>query len=178
MEKSVDAFRTISEVAEDLALPQHVLRFWETRFPQIKPLKRAGGRRYYRPADVELLKTIRQLLYEEGFTIKGVQKLIKEQGTRAMREGNVPMPLDLAQLEAGDHLPDAEIDVALADRPADDAGGDASPLPDSIRAALAAVVPGTETTRLARRDLGTLREAIAVIDECARILGAVRGPRG
>ncbi|MHA7773397.1 MerR family transcriptional regulator [Roseibium sp. M-1] len=81
-EKSPDAFRTISEVAEDLDLPQHVLRFWETRFSQIKPLKRGGGRRYYRPDDVELLKGIRHLLYGEGYTIKGVQRILKEQGPR------------------------------------------------------------------------------------------------
>lgn len=81
-EKSPDAFRTISEVAEDLDLPQHVLRFWETRFSQIKPLKRGGGRRYYRPDDVELLKGIRHLLYGEGYTIKGVQRILKEQGQR------------------------------------------------------------------------------------------------
>jgi DNA-binding transcriptional MerR regulator len=84
MEKSADAFRTISEVAEDLDLPQHVLRFWETRFVQIKPLKRGGGRRYYRPDDVELLRAIRHLLYGEGYTIKGVQKILKEQGVRAL----------------------------------------------------------------------------------------------
>lgn len=80
MDKSPDAFRTISEVAEALDLPQHVLRFWETRFAQIKPLKRGGGRRYYRPTDVELLKGIRQLLYGQGYTIKGVQRLLKENG--------------------------------------------------------------------------------------------------
>ncbi|TYC63488.1 MerR family transcriptional regulator [Rhodobacterales bacterium] len=81
-DKSPDAFRTISEVADDLDLPQHVLRFWETRFSQIKPLKRGGGRRYYRPDDVELLKGIRHLLYGEGYTIKGVQRILKEQGPR------------------------------------------------------------------------------------------------
>jgi len=80
--KGPDAFRTISEVAEALDLPQHVLRFWETRFTQIKPLKRGGGRRYYRPDDVDLLRGIRQLLYGEGFTIKGVQRILKEQGPR------------------------------------------------------------------------------------------------
>ena len=82
MRKSPDAFRTISEVAEDLDLPQHVLRFWETRFSQIKPMKRGGGRRYYRPDDVELLRGIRHLLYDEGYTIKGVQRILKEQGVR------------------------------------------------------------------------------------------------
>ena len=82
MDKAPDAFRTISEVAEDLDLPQHVLRFWETRFAQIKPLKRGGGRRYYRPDDVELLRGIRHLLYGEGYTIKGVQRILKEEGPR------------------------------------------------------------------------------------------------
>ncbi len=82
MDKSPDAFRTISEVAEDLDVPQHVLRFWETRFSHIKPLKRGGGRRYYRPDDVDLLKGIRHLLYGEGYTIKGVQRILKEEGVR------------------------------------------------------------------------------------------------
>ena len=81
MEKSPDAFRTISEVAEDLNVPQHVLRFWETKFTQIKPMKRAGGRRYYRPADVDLVKGIRALLYGEGYTIRGVQRIFKEEGS-------------------------------------------------------------------------------------------------
>jgi len=80
--KSPDAFRTISEVAEDLDLPQHVLRFWETRFGQIRPLKRGGGRRYYRPDDIDLLRGIRHLLYGEGYTIRGVQRILKEQGAR------------------------------------------------------------------------------------------------
>ena len=76
--KSAAAFRTIAEVAADLELPAHVLRFWESRFPQIKPLKRRGGRRYYRPEDVALLRRIRSLLYTEGYTIKGVQRLLRE----------------------------------------------------------------------------------------------------
>ncbi len=80
--KSAEAFRTISEVAIELDVPQHVLRFWESRFTQIKPVKRAGGRRYYRPEDVDLLKGIRALLYHDGFTIKGVQKVLKERGLR------------------------------------------------------------------------------------------------
>ncbi len=79
MEKSPDAFRTISEVAEELNVPQHVLRFWETKFTQIKPMKRAGGRRYYRPADVDLVRGIRTLLYGEGYTIRGVQRIFKEE---------------------------------------------------------------------------------------------------
>ena len=79
MEKSPDAFRTISEVAEELNVPQHVLRFWETKFTQIKPMKRAGGRRYYRPSDVDLVRGIRTLLYGEGYTIRGVQRIFKEE---------------------------------------------------------------------------------------------------
>ena len=80
--KSPEAFRTISEVSKDLSLPQHVLRFWETKFTQIKPIKRGGGRRYYRPEDIKLLKGIKNLLYNDGYTIRGVQKVIKENGTR------------------------------------------------------------------------------------------------
>jgi DNA-binding transcriptional MerR regulator len=86
MEKSPEAFRTISEVAEDLDVPQHVLRFWETRFSQVKPLKRGGGRRYYRPDDVDLLKGIRYYLYGEGYTIKGVQRILKDRGVRHVVE--------------------------------------------------------------------------------------------
>ena len=84
MDKQADAFRTISEAADALGLPQHVLRFWETRFPQIKPLKRGGGRRYYRPDDVLLLAAIQRLLYDDGYTIKGVQRILKEQGAKAV----------------------------------------------------------------------------------------------
>jgi DNA-binding transcriptional MerR regulator len=82
VEKGPDAFRTISEVAHDLGLPQHVLRFWETRFAQIRPMKRGGGRRYYRPEDVLLLRGIRHLLYEEGYTIHGVQRILRDRGVR------------------------------------------------------------------------------------------------
>ena len=85
MSKAADAFRTISEVADDLDVPKHVLRFWENRFPQIKPMKRGGGRRYYRPADLDLLRGIRHLLHNEGYTIKGVQKILREQGQEAVK---------------------------------------------------------------------------------------------
>lgn len=84
--KSPEAFRTISEVACELDVPQHVLRFWESRFTQVKPTKRAGGRRYYRPEDVDLLRGIRTLLYSDGYTIKGVQKVLKDRGTRYVAE--------------------------------------------------------------------------------------------
>jgi DNA-binding transcriptional MerR regulator len=85
--KSASAFRTISEVSDDLDVPQHVLRFWETRFSQIKPMKRGGGRRYYRPEDVTLLRRIRDLLYTEGYTIKGVQRLLRQSGVKGVIAG-------------------------------------------------------------------------------------------
>ena len=109
MDKSPDAFRTISEAAEELDLPQHVLRFWETRFSVIKPLKRGGGRRYYRPEDVMLLRGIRHLLYEQGFTIKGVQRILKDQGPRyviAVGEGR-PLEDILPLIEEAEAVADA-----------------------------------------------------------------------
>lgn len=102
--KSASAFRTISEVAADLDVPPHVLRFWESKFPQIKPLKRGGGRRYYRPEDVDLLRRIRELLYRDGYTIKGVQKLLKTPNAKLTDEdrlapGQAPeMPSEDADL--------------------------------------------------------------------------------
>jgi len=93
--KAPDAFRTISEVAEELELPQHVLRFWETRFSQIRPMKRGGGRRYYRPDDVDLLRGIRHLLYGEGYTIRGVQRILKDNGPKFVQtvwQAGAPQP--------------------------------------------------------------------------------------
>ena len=103
MDKSPEAFRTISEVAETLETPAHVLRFWESRFPQIRPVKRAGGRRYYRPADVALLGGIRHLLHDEGMTIRGVQKILREQGVRhvAAMAGGPEVDFDAADLGVG-----------------------------------------------------------------------------
>lgn len=86
MAKAADAFRTISEVADDLGIQKHVLRFWEVKFNQIRPMKRGGGRRYYRPEDMELLRGIRQLLHKDGYTIKGVQKILREQGIEAVKQ--------------------------------------------------------------------------------------------
>src|ERR1700712_2682516 len=99
-QKSAEAFRTISEVAIDLDMPQHVLRFWESRFAQIKPVKRAGGRRFYRPEDIDLLKGIRALLYTDGLTIKGVQKVLKEKGLRHVAQigrGGEAQPVELPE---------------------------------------------------------------------------------
>lgn len=93
-QKSPDAFRTISEVAEWLGVPTHVLRFWESRFTQVKPVKRAGGRRYYRPSDMELLGGIRKLLHEDGMTIRGVQKLLREEGVKHVAAMSPALDLD------------------------------------------------------------------------------------
>lgn len=111
MAKSPDAFRTISEVAEFLETPAHVLRFWESRFPQIKPVKRAGGRRYYRPADVALLTGIKRLLHDEGMTIRGVQKILREQGVRfvsGMNDDTAAEDENALQAALVDTLPEAE----------------------------------------------------------------------
>ena len=153
MERSADAFRTISEVADDLDLPQHVLRFWETRFSQIKPLKRGGGRRYYRPEDVELLRAIRHLLYGEGYTIRGVQRILKEQGVKA-----VIALVRAAPAPAGpcDEQPPAAVAQHIDSEP---------PLGDDVRSAGGA---------LSSADLGLLHAALAEIAECSRILQAAR----
>ena len=98
VEKAPDAFRTISEVADEIDVPQHVLRFWESRFSQIRPMKRGGGRRYYRPDDVDLLRGIRHLLYGEGYTIRGVQRILREQGAAFVCKSNGSLlPSDAAQ---------------------------------------------------------------------------------
>ena len=107
MEKGPDAFRTISEVADDLDLPQHVLRFWETRFTQIKPMKRGGGRRYYRPDDVDLLRGIRHLLYGEGYTIRGVQQILKDQGLRYVQTIGRSAETEPGRLRDVDYAEDA-----------------------------------------------------------------------
>lgn len=103
LDKAPDAFRTISEVAEEINVPQHVLRFWESRFTQIQPLKRGGGRRYYRPDDVDLLRGVRHLLYGEGYTIRGVQRILREEGLAFVqsvwRPGAEPPPPDVEQVE-------------------------------------------------------------------------------
>ena len=160
MEKSPEAFRTISEVAESIDLPQHVLRFWETRFPQIRPLKRAGGRRYYRPDDVERLRLIKRLLYDEGYTIKGVQKLFKEQGVQALTSGTFEPRLALGAPE-----PSAE---ALASPPA--------ARPDAPGPAIADFAPPVEAGEwfYAAADVAALRGALDDLAEAARILNQAR----
>ena len=162
MEKSVDAFRTISEVADELQLPQHVLRFWETRFSQIRPLKRAGGRRYYRPADVVLLQSIRRLLYDQGYTIKGVQRLLKDKGGKG-----VP--------DSPDHPGASQVSVAelLVHPPAQTEPE--RDRPDGEHSSGEAARNDTAFNRTARAEL---RELLTIITECERILDALRHPPG
>ncbi len=114
--KSPQAFRTISEAAEEVGAPQHVLRFWETKFPFITPVKRAGGRRFYRPNDIILLKAVRRLLHQEGMTIRGVQRLHKEQGLKRLAAWGDPLTLFSLDAEPGDAAPDAPAPSDARDR--------------------------------------------------------------
>ncbi|MCW2284893.1 DNA-binding transcriptional MerR regulator [Rhodoblastus acidophilus] len=164
MDKTTEAFRTIGEVAEELDLPQHVLRFWETKFTAIRPVKRAGGRRYYRPDDIALVAAIRVLLYSEGYTIKGVQRILKEQGIRAVLAASAA-PRGATPLATGLALR-ASTDAALAGTdtpaPASDAGLVARL---SKPAALASGV-----TSLSMQDRHRLEAILAELTECARLL--------
>jgi len=119
--KAPDAFRTISEVADELDLPQHVLRFWESRFHEIKPMKRGGGRRYYRPDDIDLLRGIRHLLYGEGYTIRGVQRILREQGAKFVeavwQEGAPQPPHGVVEEEEELVEGDALVESGLSEEP-------------------------------------------------------------
>jgi DNA-binding transcriptional MerR regulator len=116
--KAAGAFRTISEVADELHIPQHVLRFWETKFPQVKPLKRGGGRRYYRPDDIGLLRRISDLLYIQGYTIKGVQRLLREGGGRLADDIPPAPPAERAEAEAERIEPDPpQMSLTIPDIP-------------------------------------------------------------
>jgi DNA-binding transcriptional MerR regulator len=112
--KSAEAFRTISEAADELGVAQHVLRFWETRFTFIKPMKRAGGRRFYRPSDIAVLAAVRQLLHQEGYTIKGVQKLYRESGLKRLTGEAAPVP-DTPDRPAMGAESRARLEAALAE---------------------------------------------------------------
>jgi DNA-binding transcriptional MerR regulator len=180
LDKSPDAFRTISEAAEELELPQHVLRFWETRFSTIKPLKRGGGRRYYRPEDVLLLKGIRKLLYDRGFTIKGVQRILKEQGARyviAVGEGRPVEQLPPAALQPADEPdlePEAEVVHAEAPEPAV-AGSGAMDAADRPRFHLTNLMPkGTRGPALTPADREKLSDVLRELLDCKRLLERAR----
>jgi len=135
--KSASAFRTISEVSAELGVPQHVLRFWETKFTQLRPLKRGGGRRYYRPEDISLLKHIQGLLYDEGYTIKGVQRLFRNGRVKSGAKSKAPPPRDEHSSERTGDLAEAqsaqaELQSAAAAKPADRVAADLRALLDDL----------------------------------------------
>ncbi len=139
-EKSDQAMRTITEVSDELGIPQHVLRFWETRFNQVRPLKRAGGRRYYRPVDVKLLGRIREMLYDEGMTIKGVKKRLQEQGIRQF----------LGMEEAKETTPEALLESTPSEPP--------EPIPEPTYEAQKEIAPNPSIPILEQLDI--IRQAL------------------
>jgi DNA-binding transcriptional MerR regulator len=186
VDKVADAFRTISEVADDLDVPQHVLRFWETRFAQIKPMKRSGGRRYYRPDDVELLRGIRFLLYDKGFTIKGVQRILREEGIRRVQtvwRPDAAPPGDMAR-----DAEDADDEAPVHEEPA---GQDAAPPQAQVPVARPSAphpAPAAHDVRLpappavrplldAERERA-LHAALAELVECRRLIANALGESG
>jgi len=201
--KAPDAFRTISEVADELDLPQHVLRFWESRFREIKPMKRGGGRRYYRPDDVDLLRGIRHLLYGEGYTIRGVQRILREQGSNFVeavwREGAAQPPHGATEYDRDDYEPvhDSEpgeerpgllgrlVGQDLNERDERDrtepafAGGPIPQLAEVSREAAVVELPPPMPPVMARGahwrgdDLGKLHGALHELMECRRLIDAV-----
>jgi len=210
LNKAPDAFRTISEVADELDLPQHVLRFWESRFPHIKPMKRGGGRRYYRPEDIDLLRGIRRLLYGDGYTIRGVQRILREQGVRTVQsvgQGQaanllVPprddandgedepngRPAALAfsspmNSETSEEAED-ETDEQESDEPASESAPQNGPISGASSLAVAparrveippvrqasAPVAAPSPNGIAAEDLDRLKQALAELEACRRLL--------
>jgi DNA-binding transcriptional MerR regulator len=200
LNKAPDAFRTISEVADELDLPQHVLRFWESRFPHIKPMKRGGGRRYYRPEDIDLLRGIRRLLYSDGYTIRGVQRILREQGVRTVQSVghgqavNLPPRNDGHDAEgepngapAGLKLPSSEdeteeqesLELALLEsapqnRPMVEINSAAMAPGSWVEAAqvrkAAAPEAAPSPKGIAAHDLDRLQHALAELEACRRLL--------
>jgi DNA-binding transcriptional MerR regulator len=177
LDKAPDAFRTISEVADEIDVPQHVLRFWESRFAQIKPMKRGGGRRYYRPDDVDLLRGIRHLLYGEGYTIRGVQRILRDEGTafvqNAWRTG-VAVPPPSEDDRAEDDFAEAaeqeraEPDLSLLSLSSSPAGG-AARAPERREPTFSAAAPAARQSPAAE---ARLRAALDELVACRRLLDA------
>jgi DNA-binding transcriptional MerR regulator len=188
LDKSPEAFRTISEVAGELDVPQHVLRFWESRFREIKPMKRGGGRRYYRPDDVTLLRGIRHLLYGEGYTIRGVQRILREQGIRFVQtvwQPGAPQPSqqlhddgengddEAAPRNAGEAERSRKLFSLLPSLlgPAEQA--DAEPSPESrLDPHAQRFIPPAPGAILPREDLRRLQAALHELGECRKLLDA------
>ena len=206
--KAPEAFRSISEVASDLELPQHVLRFWESRFHEIRPMKRGGGRRYYRPEDVNLLRGIRHLLYGEGYTIRGVQRILRDEGPKFVQsvwQEGAPQPPH-GRMEDEDIAEDADAEAAdearglgsrlsaligrdLGDRGDDAAMRDDPPLEDTpepridaadraIHGAPPAALPKPGSAQLDRDASQKLQSALHELGECRKLIDAVLTPAG
>ncbi len=163
--KAPNAFRTISEVADDLHIPQHVLRFWETKFPQVKPLKRGGGRRYYRPDDIALLRRISDLLYTQGYTIKGVQRLLREGGGK-LSDDIPPAPADERQEIEGEAIETAISEPQLPMPGLAQAA--ARDVPSAAAARAARAKPDAEADRLR----AVLAEALKELESLRALLAA------
>jgi len=177
VDKAPDAFRTISEVADDLKLPQHVLRFWESRFVQIKPMKRAGGRRYYRPDDVDLLRGIHHLLYGEGYTIRGVQRILRDQGSKFVQ---VVWQAGAAQPMHGPDI-DGEVEDAIGGGDGDERGlldrlrGRGDAIPALAAAPESSAKASSQADDFSRDDFRKLQAALFELTECRRLLDAAIG---
>ena len=177
MDKAPDAFRTISEVADEIDVPQHVLRFWESRFTQIKPMKRGGGRRYYRPDDVDLLRGVRHLLYGEGYTIRGVQRILRDEGAAFVQNvwrpgAELPPPPDVDDehesfVEEGAEAR-AEPDLSLFAGPPSRAGETAERREPTLVPG-AAVRPSAQSSKAAE---DTLRLVLGELVACRQMIEA------
>ena len=178
--KSASAYRTISEVAESLGVPQHVLRFWETKFPAVKPLKRGGNRRYYRPEDIEILQVIHKLLHVDGYTIKGAQKLLKERGVRSLVEELLGEGAALAPAPSGvspDAAAEAEVEATLAEAGIPEAltvEPDVA-MPDVTMPDMAATAAPAEAARAPVLEPALEPEMAAALSEAALEVEAVGG---
>lgn len=179
MDKAPDAFRTISEVADDLDIPQHVLRFWESRFTQIRPMKRGGGRRYYRPDDVALLRGIRHLLYGQGYTIRGVQRILREQGigfVQSVWEEGAEQPEHATEDET--HTDRSEVEAAVAAPPPSTPKAErreptfANPVANPVERMSRANVLVRAAAPVAGLDRSGLQSALEQLAECRKLLDA------
>jgi DNA-binding transcriptional MerR regulator len=191
VDKAPDAFRTISEVAEELNVPQHVLRFWESRFREIKPLKRGGGRRYYRPDDIGLLRGIHHLLYGEGYTIRGVQRILRDQGVRFVQtvwQPGAPRPAQPAEADSDDDAAVETVSESAVERPIGprlapsiidrDEGAPLAPNTVTPPAMGGARMPPVTPERgLAPGAVQKLTVALRELGECRKLLDAAMGER-
>lgn len=190
MDKAPEAFRTISEVADEIDVPQHVLRFWESRFSQIRPMKRGGGRRFYRPEDVDLLRGVRHLLYGEGYTIRGVQRILREEGPafvqNVWRAGAEPPPPELEEDQEHDDIgsasaterpePDLSLFSVPSSRPRERVGDERSA---ERREPMLPAAPAPPVPRgMKPEEKLKLRAVLDELVECRRLLDAALSDGG